>query len=208
MARRLSFFAIFALALAFCAPSHGQDTPSLGDLAKQAQKDKANKPPAKVITNDDVPSGSKGTSPPAGAAPGAAAQAGTPGKLDATESPEAGLEQLQSQIDQLAGLDRASLAAKVLDGNTSDFPGRAKWEEKLFSAKQTFVSQNRDVLESVKQLLAAAGSMKDVQDQNDPRAKNMAAKLQQLVDETKQNAATFQAVMEEGEELATRAGAH
>jgi hypothetical protein len=59
----------------------------------------------------------------------------------------------------------------------------------------------------VKQLLSAAGAMKDVQDQNDPRAKNMASKLQQLVDETKQNAAAFQAVMEEGKELAARTAA-
>ena len=207
MTRRLSIFAVCALALVFCAPGHGQDTPSLGDLARQAQKDKANKPPVKVITNDDVPSGSKGTPSTGGATLSPAAEAGAPGKPDSTESPEEGLARLQSQIDQLDSLDRAALAASVLDGNTSNFPGRAKWEEKLFAAKQTFVSQNRDVLQNVKQLLSAAGAMKDVQDQNDPRAKNMASKLQQLVDETKQNAAAFQAVMEEGKELAARTAA-
>ena len=39
----------------FCAPGHAQDTPSLGDLARQAQKEKAKDPPKKVFTNDDLP---------------------------------------------------------------------------------------------------------------------------------------------------------
>ena len=68
MARSLILIAACALALATCASARAQDsqtpTPSLGDLARQAQKDKekekANKPAAKVLTNDDLPSGSGG----------------------------------------------------------------------------------------------------------------------------------------------------
>ena len=44
-----------AFALVFSMPGPGQDSPSLGDLARQAQKDKANNAaPKKVFTNDDL----------------------------------------------------------------------------------------------------------------------------------------------------------
>jgi len=52
---------------------------------------------------------------------------------------------------------------------------------------------------------AAAEGMKDVQDMNDPRAKAVNAKLQDLIQQTQQNAAAFKAVMDEGKTLAGRA---
>jgi predicted secreted Zn-dependent protease len=110
-------------------------------------------------------------------------------------------------VDQLDSLDRAALVRSVLEGNDSNFPGREKWEEKLFAAKQAFVAQNRAVLQQVKQIEAAAQGMKNVQDANDPRVKSISAKLQELVQETQQNTAAFQAVMSEGQALAARAGA-
>ena len=58
MPRTLHLLASFALAAALGLPAQGQDSPSLGDLARQAQKDKANAPAAKkVFTNEDLPSG-------------------------------------------------------------------------------------------------------------------------------------------------------
>ncbi len=210
MPRSLSLIAACALALVLCAPGRGQDSPSLGDLARQAQKDKANKPPAKVITNDDMPSGSRGTSSALGAGPlqAQAAQSGAAGKPDAVQSPAEGLEKMQSMLNQLDSLDRATLASNVLEGNTSNFPGRAKWEEKLFAAKQTYVSENRAVLQKMRQLEASVEGMKDVQDLNDPRAKSMSAKVQQLVQESQQASAVFQAVIAEGKDLAGQTGAH
>ncbi len=212
MPRTLNLIAACALALFVCAPGHGQDTPSLGDLARQAQKDKTNKPPAKVFTNDDVPSGgASGISSPLGAGPlqAQAAQPGATGKPGAeVQSPAEGLEKLQSMLDQLDSLDRATLASSVLEGNTANFPGRAKWEEKLFAAKQNFVSENRIVLQKMRQLEAAAEGMKDVQDQNDPRAKSMSAKVQQLVQESQQSSAAFQGVIAEGKDLAGMPAAH
>ncbi len=208
MPRCLSIIAACALALTFSSPGRGQDSPSLGDLARQAQKDKANKPQAKVITNDDVASGSGGLSSGLGMGPGRATQPGATGKSDATQSPAESLEKLQSVLDQLDSLDRATLVNNVLEGNTSNFPGRAKWEEKLFAAKQTFVIQSRDVLQKARQLEASAEGMKDVQDPNDPRAKSMTAKLQQLLQESQQTSASFQAVIAEGKDLAALADAH
>jgi hypothetical protein len=208
MPRSLSLIAACALALVICAPGRGQDSPSLGDLARQAQKDKANKPSAKVITNDDMQSGSGGISSALGAGPGRAAQPGAESKPDAVHSPAEGLDRLQSVLDQLDSLDRATLVSNVLQSNTSEFPGRAKWEEKLFAAKQTFVFQSRDVLQKARQLVASAEGMKSIQDPNDPSAKSMTAKLQQLMQESTQASAAFQAVIAEGKDLADLNAAH
>ena len=186
MARSLALIAMCALALATCASARAQDSqapsPSLGDLARQAQKnkdkEKANKPAAKVLTNDDLPSNS--------------------GEIVSAQA----LENMQSMLDQLDGLDRAALAKNVLQGNNSNFPGRASWEVKLFTAKQSYVAQGRDALQKARQLRASAEGMKNAQDPNDPRAKSMAAKLQQIVQESQQAGAAFQAVIAEGKGLA------
>ena len=208
MPRSLSLIAACALALVICAPGRGQDSPSLGDLARQAQKNKANKPSAKVITNDDMQSGSGGISSALGAGSGRAAQPGAESKPDAVHSPTEGLDRLQSVLDQLDSLDRATLVSNVLQSNTSEFPGRAKWEEKSFAAKQTFVFQSRNVLQKARQLVASAEGMKSIQDPNDPSAKSMTAKLQQLMQESTQASAAFQAVIAEGKDLADLNAAH
>jgi hypothetical protein len=208
MPRKFSLIAACALALVVGAPGRAQDSQSLGDVARQAQKDKANKPPAKVITNDDMPSSSGGVAPALGGAPVRSAQPAPAAKSDAPQSPAEGLERLQSVLDQLDSLDRATLVNNILEGSTANFPGRANWEEKLFAAKQTFVAQSRAILQKARQLEAAAQGMKDVQDPNDPRAKSMAAKLQQLVQDGTQASATFQGVIEEGKDLAGLPAAH
>jgi hypothetical protein len=207
VSRSLSLIATFALAFVVCAPGRGQDSPSLGDIARQAQKDKANKPQAKVITNDDIPSSSGGLVPSLGPGPGRVLQPGSASNSGANQSPSEGLQKLQEALDHLASLDRAALATAVLEGNSSDFPGRAKWEEKLFVAKQTFVAQTRGVLQSAKNLTASAEGIKDAEDPNDPRVKSLGAKLQQLVEETQQNSAAFQAVVAEGKQLAAHLAA-
>jgi hypothetical protein len=208
MPRNLSLIAACALALVVCAPARAQDSQSLGDVARQAQKDKASKPPAKVITNDDMPSSSSGIAPALGGAPVRSAQPAPAGRPDAPQSPAEGIEKMQSMLDELDSLDRATLVNNILEGNTANFPGRANWEEKLFAAKQTFVAQSRAILQKTRQLEAAAQGMKDVQDPNDPRAKSMSAKLQQLVQEGTQASAAFQAVIGEGKDLAALPAAH
>ena len=202
MPRNLSLIAACALALFFCSPGRAQDSPSLGDLARQAQKDKANKPPAKVITNDDMPSRSGGIGSAPGGGSGRVVQPGAAGNSGEIQSPGEGLERLQASVDHLDSLDRATLATDVLEGNSSDFPGRAKWEEKLFAAKQTFVSQTRVILQKARQLTASSESIKDAEDPNDSRVKTLAAKLDQLVQQAQQSSAAFQAVVTEGKNLA------
>jgi hypothetical protein len=215
MSRSLKIIAAGALILFFCVSGRGQDSPSLGDLARQAQKnkDKTDKPAARVITNDDLPSRSSGGSSSRGSsAPGAesgrVAQPGAAGAPDTISTPAEGLEKIQSTLDEVDSLDRATLASTVLDGNNSNFPGRAKWEEQLFAAKQAFVSQGRALLQKARQLEASAEGMKDIQDPNDPRLKSFSGKLEQLVQENQQNSAAFQAVVAQGKELSTQPVAH
>jgi hypothetical protein len=118
------------------------------------------------------------------------------------QSPAEGIEKLQSALDHLASLDRKTLALEVLNGSGTNFPGRSAWEERLFAAKQTFVAQTRSALEKAKEIAAAGQGFKDAQDMNDPRVKGLAAKLEQLVQETQSNAAAFHSVIEEGRALA------
>jgi hypothetical protein len=58
MLRKMSFLAVLACVLILSTPGYSQDQPSLGDVARQARKDKEKKAaqPKTVITDDDLPS--------------------------------------------------------------------------------------------------------------------------------------------------------
>ena len=214
MSRRLTLIAACALALAVCASMRAQDSssssPSLGDLARQAQKDKdkANKPTAKVLTNDDLPSGSGGVSAPLGGGPGQSTQLTSGSKSGADPSPAEKLAMLESVLDRVEALDRATLVHNALNGKDVDFPGRAKWEERLFAARETYVAQAREVIQKARQIVASADSLKGNQDPSDPRVKEMSARLQTLIRDAVRTDSAFQAVMIEGRDLADQPAAH
>jgi len=215
MARSPILIAACALALVACASARAQDaqpsSPSLGDLARQAKKDKdkdmANKTAAKVLTNDDLPSGSSGSSSPL--APGFGGLSMPAGsKPGADASPAQKLAMLEGFIGQVESLDRATLVSSVLKGNNADFPGRAKWEDRLVAAKDAYVTQCRELIQKAKQIVAEADSLKGNQDPNDPRLKEMSAKLQNLMREAVRTDAALQAVVIEGRDLAAQSAAH
>ena len=211
MPRIPSLITACALALAFCAPGRGQDSsPSLGDLAKQAQRDKANnnKSSAKVITNDDMPSGSGGASGALGGGLGQAAQLPSGSKSGADPSPAAKLAMLETVLDRLEAMDRATLAHNALNDKDIDFPGRAHWEARLLAARETYVAQIRELLQKAKQIVASADNLKGNQDPNDPRVKELSAKLQSLIRDAVQADSGLQAVMIEGRDLASQPPAH
>jgi len=211
------------MALALCAGARGQDSganapaPSLGDIARKAQKDKASqsaaagKPTAKVLTNDDLPSGSGGIASSLGdlgqGSAGSAGKAGFNAPVSAASLSEQ-LGKLEAMLDGVEALDRATLVKNVLQGNDADFPGRAKWEQRLLAARQSFVSQGRAQIAKLKQMEASAESLKGVQDPNDPRIKEMGVQLQELVRSATQTGAAFQAVMMEGRDLAGLSTSH
>jgi len=200
LSRTLNFIVGSALALAICAPARGGDSQqSLGDIARQAQKDKAAKPAAKVVTNDDLPSTSSGD--PLGQATRTSAS----GKAGTEMSPAEQFEKLEAFLNVVDSLDRTRLAKGVLQDKDVEFPGRAQWEQKLYTAKQTYVTQGRALIAKARQIADTADSLKGVQDQNDPRAKEMKGKLQGLMQDAVQTGAAFQAVILEGRDLATQA---
>ena len=215
MLRHLTLIAACALALGTCASMRAQDSssssPSLGDLARQAQKDKdkdkANKATAKVLTNDDLPSGSIGASATLGGGLGQTAQLSSGGKPGADPSPAEKLAMLETVLDRVEGLDRATLVHNALNGKDADFPGRAKWEERLFAAKETYVTQGRELVQKARQIVASAESLKGNQDPNDPRVKELSVKLQSLIRDAVRMDSAFQAVMIEGRDLAAQPAA-
>ena len=217
MPRSLSFVTACLIALAFCAPGHAQDSPSLGDLARQAQKQKAKEPAKKVFTNDDLSSGSSSgaaaasSAPAAPAAPAGHAATAAPAltsKPSAAPSPEQAAGNLEAVINQIDSLDRAALVKNALQGVDTNFPGRDIWEQRLVAAKQIYVAHGRDLLQYAKQIQAAAETLKGVQDPNDPRVKDLANRLQVLVQEGTRLDSAFQAVILEGRDLAGQALGH
>jgi hypothetical protein len=210
MARTLILIAACALALVTFESARAQDSPSsspsLGDLARQAQKDKdkdkANKPAAKVLTNEDLPSSSGGVSAALGGGLGQVAQPPAGSKSGTALSPAEKLATMETFLNQVDSLDRATLVRNVLHGKDVDFPGRAKWEERLFAAKQAYVAQARDLVQKARQIIASAETLKGNQDPNDPRVREMSARLQALIREAVQTDSGLQAVMIEGRDLA------
>jgi hypothetical protein len=211
MPRSLSFISACLFAIVFCAPGHAQDSPSLGDLARQAQKNKANAPAKKVLTNDDLSSGSSSGAVLAPSGLGAIAAPAAPaavGKPTAPTSPEQAAGQLEALINKIDALDRTELVKGALQGVDTDFPGRSEWEQKLASAKQIYVARGRELLQRAEQLQATAEALKGIQDPNDRRVKDLTNRMQGLVQDGKNLDAAFQVVILEGRDLAGQALGH
>jgi len=100
-------------------------------------------------------------------------------------------------------MDRATLVKLALQGAKADFPGRSSWEERLFTAKQDYVSQGLGLLQKARQLAASAQALKSAQaSAEDPRVKQLVDDLQGVVREAVRSDAAFQAVILEGRDLA------
>jgi hypothetical protein len=204
----LSLLAPSACLLLSSVPVSAQDAqPSLADVARQARKDKEKEKPAApakaVITEDNI-GGASGTAAISSglAAPNLSAKPGS------SESPWVKLRATETALDRLDSLDRAQLAQLVLKGN-EDFPARRDWEYKLFSAKVSYVTRSRQLIDAMKQVLIDMESLQSEGggkiDASDPRAQELAARAQQIAKLTNGTETTFQAVMTEGQTLAHQA---
>jgi hypothetical protein len=208
MRRNLSFIAVSFFALVFCAPGRAQDSPSLGDLARQAQKNKTNTPAKKVLTTDDISTGSSSgsglgsTGLGSVAAPAAPAASGTP---SAPPSPQQATGQMEALINKIAALSRTELVQGALQGMDVDFPGRKEWEQRMVSAQQTYVARGRELLQRAEQIQASAESLKGIQDPNDRRVRDFTNRMKALVQDGTSLDAAFQAVILEGRDLAGHA---
>jgi hypothetical protein len=207
MRRSLRLIAAFLFTLTLCVTGHAQNSPSLGDLARQAQKDKSKTPAKKVFTNDDLSTGSSsgaGLVSSSMSGMGTIAAPAAPGKPSAAPTAEQAVAQLEGLINQIDALDRAALVKNALQGVDSDFPGRSKWEQRLVAAKQIYVARGHQLLQNARQIQAAAESLRGVQDPNDPRVKDLTNRLQALVRDGTRSDAAFQAVILEGRDMAAQ----
>jgi hypothetical protein len=216
MTRNLNLIAACALALVTFVSARAQDltstssSPSLGEIARQAQKDKekdkANKAAAKVFTNENLPSN------PGGVSDGVGGGLGLPAGSKSGEAltPAEKLARTEILLNYIESLDRATLVHNALNGRDVDFPGRARWEDRLVAARQVYVAQGRDMIQKAKEIVASADSLKGAaaQDPNDPRVKEMGVKLQALIRDAVRTDSGFQAVMMEGRDLAAQSAAH
>jgi hypothetical protein len=184
--------------------SQSQSQPSLGDIARQARKDKEKNAakPKTVITDENLPS-SKGLGGlgDLGSSQGEADSNAMVKALDKVAEAEAGLRQLQS-------LDRATLAKAVLLDNDVDFPNRRAWEDKLFAAKERYVSHEGELIVELKQIVSQAQSRQGNQgkpDLNDPRTQQIKSRLLEIVQDALRTEQDYRAVVMEGWDLAKQA---
>jgi hypothetical protein len=204
MSRKLTILA----ALLWILPAWGQtqDSPSLGDVARQLRSQKNGTPSKAVITNEDLPSTSASGVLGLGESDGLRASA----KPDANDSPLAALTRWESFVNKMDSIDRPTMVKLALQGSTADFPGRGSWEDRLFAAKQAYVSQGRELTGKARQLAATAQVLKDSHAKaDDPRVKDMTDKLKALMQDAVRSDAAFQAIILEGRDLAAaQAPAH
>jgi hypothetical protein len=191
-----------ALLSAITFPARGQDSPSLGDVARQMRSQKSASQPKKVITNDDLPA------PSTGAVLGLSGS-GDPAGIAAPNSQSAALASLSRWeliVKKIDSIDRGALVKLALQGANPDFPGHEKWEDRLMAAKATYVSQGLELIESARQLLESAQALKTAEAKpDDPRVKDLADNLKTLVQQSVRCDAAFQAVILEGRDLAHQA---
>jgi len=202
--RKMSFLAALTWVLIPSAPGYAQDQPSLGDVARQARKDKEKNTAQRkaVITDDSLPSskalgglGDLGSSKSAG--DGSALAKGV----------EA-LDRAETALNKLDPMDRATLAKAALLDNDVDFPNRPRWEDKLYSAKQQYVSHGRELFREMRQVLGDVQSLQSSQggqkklSPDDPRAQELLRRLQDIVQDAVRTENAYQSVVVEGWDLA------
>jgi hypothetical protein len=209
MVRRLTLLAGFVVALNFCVPVRGQDSPSLGDVARQLRKDKSDAAPKKVITNDDLPANAGSSA----VGLGAIGDSKGLSKSGDTESPEAAIGKMEAAMKLLDSMDRATLVKAALQGTDHDFPGRRAWEDKLWEAKQAYVARGKELSEEAKKILSNSQSLQASQagqtlKPDDPRVQDLSRRLKQFIQDAVRADSTFRAVMMEGLDLAKQTSAH
>ena len=155
-----------------------------------------------MITDDTLPS-SKGLGGLAGDL------GGSQGRVDSSAMAKAlaKVEEAEAGLKQLQTLDRATLAKAVLLDNDVDFPNRRAWEDKLFAAKEHYVSHEGELIAELKQIVAQVQSRQSSGklDPNDPSAQQMKNRLLDIVQDALRTEQEYRGVVMEGWDLAKQA---
>ena len=185
-------------------PAQVQPQPSLADVARQARKDREKNAtkPKMVITDENMPS-SKGLTGLAGDF------GGSQGGVDsgAMAKALAKVQEAEAGLKQLGAVDRATLAKGVLLDNDVDFPNRRAWEDKLFAAKEHYVSHEGELIAEMKKIVAQVQSWQSQGklDSKDPRAQQMKARVAEIVQDAVRTEQDYRTVVMEGWDLAKQA---
>ena len=117
------------------------------------------------------------------------------------------VEEAEAGLTKLESLDRATLAKAILLDNDVDFPNRRAWEDKLYFAKEHYVSREGQLIGELKQILAQVQSLQGQGklDPKDPRAQQMKSRLVEIVQDAVRTEQDYRAVVMEGWDLAKQA---
>lgn len=205
---RVRFISGLTLGLLLAVPLLAQDAQqpqSLADAARQARQAKADRaksgaPPAKTFNDDNMAH--------AGAGQLDLGQVvSNDGKVnDKMAQARQKFSQAEKILNTLDPMDKSALASLALQGQTGDFPGRQAWEEKLFAAKQYYVSHCRQMLRDANDLLNEIESLraKGSIDRTDPHVQALLRRSMEIAQDGATTDAQFESVMKEGAELAKR----
>ncbi len=200
MLRKMSFLLAATWVLVPSVPSYAQDQPSLGDVARQVRKDREKNAtqPKTVITDDSMPSSK--------ALGGLGDLGGSQGAGDGSSMARglAALDHAEAALNKLDPMDRTTLAKAALLDNDVDFPDRRGWEDKLYSAKEQYVSHGRELFREMRKILADAQSLQSSNggqgklSPDDPRAKELLRRIQEILQDAVRTESAYQAVVVEG----------
>jgi hypothetical protein len=206
-----------AILAAPCGYAQTQDAqPSVADAARAAAAAKKDKDKAaaskNVITDESLGSGAvvsskDGAAVAAGAASGSGSgDAGGGANSAALDGAWARLQATEASLERLEPMGKSEVATTVLGGNTSDFPGRAEWEEKMYAEKTTYSARSRQLIAAMKEAFLRMAAMNSgdqkVTSSNDPRVVSLTRKTTQLMQLAQKTEQEFQGVIAEGRQLA------
>ncbi len=208
MSRKLLFIALLAAVPFMPLRAQEQDQQqSLGNIARQARKAKEDRakasPPAQVVmTEDSLP-----TRRTVGLPNSAAPDKPHPSAADHFAEASADFDDAERSLNQLEPLHRAELAKVALPGQNADFPSRQAWEDKLFAAKQGYIAHGRALLSEARRLLDEIKSLSTNEKTPESKSKmqELSLRLRQVMQDSLQTEANFQAILVEGQKLANQA---
>ncbi len=204
MIRKLGILAGLAILLGICSAARAQETappPSLGDVARKNREEKAKNPQSSkhTLTNDDIFT-SRGVS---SMGSGAVANEPSPRGQKVVAEVLKKLDVAELAFQRLDSMDRAQLGLAVLRGDGHAFPGREAWEERLYLAKNLYVSHERTLGRELRQLMSEALALEAAKvPETDPRFAALEERLKTVSAGVSREEAAFNAVIAEGRELA------
>jgi hypothetical protein len=91
--------------------------------------------------------------------------------------------------------------------NDVDFPNRRNWEDKLYAAKDRYVSHERELIVELRQIVAEmqSGGGQGKLDPNSPRGQQLKQRLQEIIQDAVRTEQVYRAVVMEGWDLAKQA---